>query len=179
MDNSTIESIYAANAAARAKLKELIASLTERELDTLPEGEGWTAAQILEHIAHVNSSTLRICTKLLSKSAESGTSVTYANISEAFREKGVEIATMKIEAPEIVQPNKDMSASESLAALDENMAGFDALRPMFETRDASAARFPHPFFGEITAHEWLALAGGHELRHIKQMRNVAAKVGNE
>ena len=177
MENSTIESIYAANAAAREKLKELISSLTEEELHTLPEGEGWTAAQILEHIAHVNASTLRICTKLLSKSAESELAVSAASLSEGFREKGVQIAAMKVEAPEIVQPNKGLSVSESLAQLDENMSGFEELRPMFETRDASAARFPHPFFGEITAHEWLALAGGHELRHIKQMRKVASKVG--
>jgi hypothetical protein len=35
--------------------------------------------------------------------------------------------------------------------------------------------FPHPFFGELSAIEWLCLIGGHEQRHLKQIKRVMAE----
>ena len=38
-------------------------------------------------------------------------------------------------------------------------------------------RFPHPWFGPMTAQEWLALAAAHHGIHRKQARKIAAMIG--
>ena len=177
MEYKSIEEIYNGNAKVRARLKELLLSLSEQQVSALPEGEKWTVAQIVEHISMVDEGSMRICSRLLKKAQEAGQlSDGQVVISEGFLQKGTEIATMKVNAPDIVQPTFGKTISESLAKLDENTEQLEKLRPMFESVDGTALKFPHPFFGEISAQEWLALKGGHEMRHIKQIENVLAKI---
>ena len=91
-------------------------------------------------------------------------------------QKGKEIAGMKVNAPEFVQPTGAKSIAESLAKLDENTEQLEHLRTLFESVDGTELKFPHPFFGDISAHEWLSLKGAHELRHIKQIENLVARI---
>jgi hypothetical protein len=144
----------------------------------LPDGERWTIAQVLEHVAMVDEGTVKICAKLLKKAQEAGQ--TYDGqvvISDKFLQKGAEIATMKVEAPSFVQPSAGKSVTESLAKLDETAESLNEMRPLFESVDGTAFKFPHPFFGDITAQEWLALKGGHEMRHLKQIQRLLEKIG--
>ena len=86
------------------------------------------------------------------------------------------IATMKVDAPSFVQPSAGKSVAESLAKLDETAARLDEIRSLFESVRGTDLKFPHPFFGEITAQEWLALKGGHEMRHLKQIGRLLEKI---
>ena len=54
--------------------------------------------------------------------------------------------------------------------MEETQEKFEELKPMFESVECSEVKFPHPAFGDMTAHEWLALRGGHEARHIRLVR---------
>ena len=173
MKFETIADIYNGNAKVRERLKQLVADVTPEQASAAREGEDWTIAQIVEHIAMVDGSTLRICAKLLSKAEAAGRSAEGdVEISDAFMHKSREIATMKVQAPDVVQPSGDRSIAESLAQLDENAVQLETMRPMFETVDGTGFKFPHPFFGDISAQEWLTLKGGHELRHIKQIERL-------
>ena len=177
MKYESIEQIYEGNNKIRARLKELLSPLTEAQTSTLPDGEKWTVAQIVEHIAMVDGGAMKICAKLLREAQEGGRSADgKVVISDNFLQKGSEIATMKVEAPERVHPNAGHKIPESLAKLDENAEQLEQMRELFESVDGTELKFPHPFFGEISAQEWLALKGGHELRHIKQIENVLAKI---
>ena len=176
MKYETIADIYDANAKVRERLKSLLSSLTQEQTLAEIDGEECTIAQIVEHIAIVDAATLKICTKLLHKAEAVGQSSDgKATISSDFHEKGAQIAAMKVQAPEFVRPSGEKSIAESLAQLDENFERADALRTTFETTDGATFKFPHPFFGDITAHEWLALKGGHELRHLKQIERLLGK----
>jgi hypothetical protein len=177
MKYETIKQIYEGNNKIRARLKELVSPLTESQTSTLPEGEKWTVAQIVEHIAMVDGGAMRICAKLLQKAQDAGKSADGSVlISDNFLQKGSEISTMKVEAPEIVHPNAGQTIPESLAQLDETAETLDQMRELFETVDGTELKFPHPFFGEISAQEWLALKGGHEMRHIRQIEKVLSKI---
>ncbi|HUR97226.1 MAG TPA: DinB family protein [Pyrinomonadaceae bacterium] len=177
MKYESIQDIYDANNNIRARLKELIAPLTDEQTNFLPEGEKWTVAQIVEHVAMVDGGAMRICSRLLQKAQDAGRSSDgKVVISENFLQKGSEIATMKVEAPEFVHPNAGQTIPESLAKLDEMADQLEQMRPLFESVDGTELKFPHPFFGDISAQEWLALKGGHEMRHIKQIENVLAKI---
>lgn len=177
MNHQTIGEIYEANDKIRAKFKELIGSLSIEQLNGLPEGEKWTIAQIVEHVSIVENGIIRICGKLLNKAKESGgSSDGSAKISAEFMQKYASGGTRKFEAPERVIPTGTLSVAESFAKLDENRRSLKEIRPLFETVDDLRLTFPHPAFGEMSAHEWLLLIGGHEGKHIAQIKRILEKM---
>jgi hypothetical protein len=178
MHYQSIDDIYAANDSIREKLKKMVSGLGDEQLSALPESEKWTLAQLVEHVALVNEGTTRICAKLLSKAEASGkTGDGRVNISDTFVRKGGEIATIKIDAPDFVQPKTGATIDESLAKLNSNQAVLEDLREKFKQFDGTEAKFPHPFFGDLSAQEWLVLSGAHESRHVKQIRALIEKIG--
>jgi hypothetical protein len=177
MKYETIEEIYAGNERVRNRLHDLLSKLTPEQATALPEDEKWTIAQIVEHISIVDENTIKICAKLLKKAQEDGqASDGKATMSDSFLAGGQKIAGIKVEAPSIVQPTGDMTIDDSLAKLEATAERARELRDLFETIGGTEHKFPHPFFGDISAHEWLALKGGHEMRHIKQIEKVLAKI---
>jgi hypothetical protein len=74
-----------------------------------------------------------------------------------------------------VRPTGNQTIKESLQKMDEAREELEKLRPLFESVECSDYKFPHPFMGDLTAHEWLALIGGHEARHLKQIKNRVVK----
>ena len=172
MNNQTIGDIYANNDKIRENTKQLIASLTAEQTAVLPEGEKWTVAEIVEHIAIVQDGMTKISAKLLTQAQAAGkTSDGAARLSENFAAKAAEAQTLKFEAPDRVRPTGNQSVEESLKKMDAARDELEKLRPLFESVECSDYKFPHPFMGDLTAHEWLALVGGHEARHLRQIEN--------
>ncbi len=175
MNKQSIAEIYINNDQIREKFNQMLAALTPQQTSALPDGEKWTVAQIVEHVSIVEDGMTRICSKLLNEAQAAGDGS--VNISDNFVEKGTEIAQIKIEAPERVIPSGGKTIAESKAKLEENRAKLHELRPLFESADCNENKFPHPFFGDLSAGEWLKLIGGHEVRHMKQIQNVLGKIG--
>lgn len=178
MNYQNISEIYDANDKIREKLKETVSGLTEEQANFLPEGEKWTVAHLVEHISMVENGIARISAKLLGEAQAKGVqSKGEAKISESFLEKAAWGRTQKFEAPERVHPSGKLTIAESLAKMDENRLKLEELRPLFESVECSDFKFPHPAFGDMSAHEWLALIGGHELRHMQQIKNILRQIG--
>lgn len=174
MNYRTISEIYDANDQIRARLKALIGGLTAAETE-MRDGTGWTVAEIVEHLVLVEDGMTRICAKLLGEGAAAGASGDgAARISADFLERTIAARGVKVDAPERVRPTGTKPVADSLAALDSNRARLNQLREQFENVDSSEFTFPHPAFGALTAHEWLALLGGHEARHIAQIERILA-----
>jgi len=174
----TISEIYEANDKVRTKLKGIVANLSDEQVNALPEGEKWTVKEFVEHISIVDEGIVRISAKLLNASKENGkTADGAAKFSEAFIEKTTAGRHAKFEAPERVRPTGTKSIAESLAKMDETRQKLEELRSLFESVECSEAKFPHPAFGDMTAHEWLLLLGGHEAKHIRQIEGVLEKIG--
>jgi uncharacterized damage-inducible protein DinB len=177
MNYQTIAEIYEANDKIRENLKTVIAELPDEKAATLPADEKWTLAELIEHITIVEDGMTKICAKLLSKAQkEEKTSDGTARISGDFLTKAAASVSQKLEAPERVRPSGTKTVAESLAKMDENRETLNQMRPLFEAFDGSAHKFPHPAFGDLTAHEWLALIGGHELRHTAQIKKMLEKM---
>lgn len=178
MQFKTIADIYAANDKIRERLIATISNLTE-EQENLPSENGrWTLGAVVEHLTKVEESMMRICQKLLSKSeAEGKTSDGTANLSESFIEStGKAIAeNLKFEAPEFVHPEGGKPIAGSLQLMEQTRAKLNDMRPMFETIEGTSHTFPHPAFGNMNAHDWLVLIGGHETRHTAQIKRILAQ----
>jgi len=171
MKYQTIEEVYAANDKIRANFLETIESISDEQANALPEGEKWTIAQIIEHVSIVEDGMSKISYKLLNEAKESGkTSDGTAKFSDSFAQHAAGAREQKFEAPDRVRPKGSVSIADSVKRLEETRQNLYALKPLFETVDCSEHKFPHPAFGELTAHEWLALVGGHEIRHLEQIK---------
>jgi hypothetical protein len=177
MNYQSLDEAYAANGAARTKLKETVSALSEAQLSALPEGEKWSISQIVEHVAMVNDGVVRICGRLLAKAEAAERPSAGFSVSNDFVEKGAGIAGVKLEAPEIVHPVSGASVKDSLAKLDECSSALELLREKFERFDGTDPKFPHPYFGDLSAQEWFVLSGAHEGRHIRQIRRILEKIG--
>ena len=173
MQIRTVDDIFEAKQKIRNRLLDLVSSVSEDEAARPIDGQRWTPAQIVEHIAAVEEGSMRVCRKLLFKAqsdndAGDGT----ATISTDFNSKAIEIDATKVDAPEIVQPKAGDTLAVSIGKLAETATRFEELKTLFRTLDGTKRKFPHPFFGEISAHEWLLLSGLHEMRHTDQLRRL-------
>ena len=82
------------------------------------------------------------------------------------------LAANKLEAPDIVHPSGVHDLHSSLARLRDSSAKLNMMRPGLSSVDLSQHKFPHPYFGPLTAAEWLLMAGLHEDRHRRQIEKV-------
>lgn len=173
MKYENIEEIYAANDQIYGKLKAAIENLSDEDANKLTEGEKWTVANIVEHLAKVNFGITRISGKLLSEAqANGGKADGKAIISEEFLQKAKLPEHRKLEAPETVHPKEGKTIAESLESLEKSREKLRELKPLFEQVECSDFKFPHPAFGDLSAHEWLALVGAHEMRHLAQIERI-------
>jgi hypothetical protein len=173
MKYETISDIYAANEQARDRLKATVEGLSTAEAAALPEGEKWSVAMIVEHLSMVEFGTSRICARLIEAAKADGKPGDgHVSLSADFAEKSKAVAGIKVQAPERVHPTGSVTIADSLEKMTANRADLEALRGDLEQFDLSGHRFPHPFFGDITAAEWLIVLGGHEARHTKQIERL-------
>lgn len=176
MNYKTIAEVYEANDKINENFKAVVENLDDEQQNFLPEGEKWTIAQIVEHMAKVEVGMTRISAKLVEKAKAAGkTSDGKVKLSDSFLEGAAKAVEQKLEAPEMVRPQGNQSIAESVSAIEENRKYLEELRPTFETVEAAGFTFPHPSFGEMTAHDWLALIGGHKFRHTKQIQKILSK----
>lgn len=176
MEYKTIGDIYEANEKLHAKFAATLGGLTDEQTAALPDGEKWSIAQIAEHVAIVGGGVYRICAKLMSRAEADGEVFAGQLDLSSFAAKAADSAETKLEAPEFVVPTGEKSIPESIKLLDDTQESLRGLRPLFEKYDASAVKFPHPYFGDLTAVEWLVLYGGHEGRHLRQIGRILEKL---
>lgn len=173
MQFDSIADVYAANDHVRNSFRNILADISDNEAAASEKDSSWTIAEIAEHVALVNGGMAKICSRLLSKAQADGlTANGEITLSDAFMNKSAEIAGIKVEAPEMVHPSGSRTVADSLAIIDEVAGSLDELRPLFESVDSVTHKFPHPFFGDLSASEWLVLLGGHQARHAAQIQRI-------
>ena len=172
MDYKSIDVIYSANVRFREEFFEVIDSLTENDFAARPDGEKWSIGQVAEHVSIVDEGMSKICRKLLYEARESGLKAGGITVSSIFREYTENPETVKLEAPERVQPTRGQTIAESRTKVDSTRVWFEEIRPLFEEFDGTQPKFPHPFFGPLSAQDWLVMAGEHMRRHTLQIKRI-------
>ena len=171
---NSVAEIYEAIDGTRIHLKRRLAELTDEQKSTRADENGWSVAEIVEHLGTVENGVVRIGLKLLSEAENSG-ALSSDGIFDppiSFVEQARSIKDKKLQAPERVHPKGVQSLEESYAKLDENRRALAELRPRIETTDVSAPKFPHPFFGNLNLYQWLAVVAMHEARHLRQIETI-------
>lgn len=179
MKYESIADIYSAHDKIRERFLAVAGGISDEESQVLPDGEKWSIKQIVEHIAIVETNMQRICFTLTEAARVEGKpSKARFSLSPEFGTKINAVGTMKLEAPERVHPSGELTLSESLERLSASTGELNGLREAIEAFDGTDHRFPHPFFGDLTAAEWLVVRGGHEHRHTIQIERLLERIRN-
>ncbi|HWS53129.1 MAG TPA: DinB family protein [Pyrinomonadaceae bacterium] len=168
---NSVDEIYGVLDAARARLMASVEGLGEEGARFRPAPDRWSVADILEHLAAAEASSLRLFDKLLQKAEAGGRArsagdpfapVTIAEHSERSRRE-------KYQSPEAIRPKGEASVADSLASLRASLEALHALRPRIERAECSEVSFPHAAFGPLNLYQWLLFTAAHEDRHRAQI----------
>ncbi len=164
----------------REALKAQLAGIPPQLHDRRP-GEGrWSIAEVLEHLARLESGVVRLL-QLKGQLPAGATPDQPPQESEGTPGLGLRVRdrTRPIEAPERVRPTGTLSAKSALAQLELARASvldaFAAADPVALDRQTH----PHPIFGELTLRSWVALIADHEARHTAQIAEIAEQFASE
>jgi hypothetical protein len=177
MEYRSFAEVYADNDRIRERLIATVGALDDKAAEKRLDDGGWSVGQIVEHISTVDEGICKICSKLLASARDKGLSGDGSvRFSPEFIKRIDDLTNTKLEAPERVHPTGEQTVAQSLERLSANRERLSGIRHLFETLDSTKEKFLHPYFGDLSAAEWLVLRGGHEERHIEQIDRIIANM---
>ncbi len=160
--------------ASRAELRAFVNSLSAEQLTAPASGEGWSVAQILEHLALTEDGMGRLFSKIVHDVEASGARETDSSSVLGRNDAwGVVTADVKVTAPDRVCPTGSLSPDESIARLEASRTKLKEVMARASGLALGTASFPHPLFGPFDGYQWGLIVSQHERRHIRQMRRLA------
>src|SRR5580765_1704860 len=130
----------------------------------------WSAAEVIAHVITIERTVIVVAGKILKKQPTRTPLLKRFRLPLAFAEiRLVRLKTPIPVDPQLLGEKKLMCAElqkvrrDTLALIEEN-----------RNRDLSVYRWQHPFLGSLDAYQWFALLGSHQIRHEKQVREIAA-----
>jgi hypothetical protein len=161
----------------RSVLKSAFESIPAEMRDRPPAPERWSAANIVEHLAIVETRISRLLSDRIEEARSGLSAETGAGpILPTIDYKRMYDRSTRVKAPETAIPT-GLDAASAWTAL-ENAGSM--MRAMLRANDGlalSSVTHPHPRFGPLTVYEWIAFLGAHEVRHAEQIREGGPQAG--
>ena len=149
------------------ELLGLISNMDDDTFNRKPENGGWSAAEVAEH--------LLIFDKRLNLVLESAVHPTDRDITAnvAIFTPRVTNREAKLEAPPFLIPSGDRKSVPEITA--KIRAERARIISKITESDLSlhSKEYPHRFFGEMTAQEWVIHMDLHTKRHIEQLKEMS------
>jgi hypothetical protein len=139
---------------------------------TCPRQDAWSAEELIAHIMTVERAVVGAAGRILKKQPKHTPVLKRFRLPFAFAE--IRFVRLKTPIPMDLQLLREKDAM--LAELREVRERTLALIEETRNRDLRAYRWRHPFLGSLNAYEWFFLLGSHQIRHEKQMREIAASL---
>ena len=137
---------------------------------TSPAEGRWSAGEVVGHLITVERAIIGRADKLLQKPPKSLPFYKRFHLPVAVAESRLIRTKSPISTDSQILREKE----EMLADLREVRERTLAFMEETSGRDLSKYTMPHPFLGTLNAYEWFQMIASHEVRHTKQMREIAA-----
>ena len=134
-----------------------------------PREGRWSAGEVVAHLIMVERTILRGTDKLLQKPPKRRPFFKRLHIPMAV----VEARLIPLKTPIPLDPSLVGQKEEMLAQLREVRGRTLAFMEETKGRDLAKYHMPHPFLGTLNTYEWFQMIASHELRHTKQMKEIA------
>lgn len=129
----------------------------------------WSAGEVIGHLIAIERAIISSADRVLRKPPKEAPFFKRLHVPMAVvKSRLIRLKTPIPLDPEIVHEKEEMLAEmrqvreRTLAFIEETME-----------RDLSKYRMPHPFLGTLNTYEWFQLIASHQIRHTKQMREIA------
>lgn len=152
----------------RNNLVEEIKLLNDTQLNTKPDANSWSIAQICHHLVLVEESSVKAIAWGLKQADHKQT-----------ERKNVQLIvdrTKKILAPKIVEPAENFfTVQQIIELLDDSRNKLITFLNTIEDPSILAEKsVKHPAIGELSLDQWVEQIYFHEQRHIGQIKEIKA-----
>jgi hypothetical protein len=156
------------------KRKELLQSFDGVPGDRLcrrATPDGWSVAEILEHLRMVEAGVARLITKRVGQAREAGLGEERSteSVLPTFEHHSARLDSAVLEAPATVHPRANVDISEAVEGLESSREALRAAAVSANGLSIGEIKHTHPVLGEIDLYQWLIFVGQHEGRHRKQI----------
>jgi DinB superfamily len=165
------------------RVEELTAKLARsqkrflREADTVPteqwvtrpEEGRWSAAELVAHLIAVETSVVAKADRVAQKTPKAIPLLKRMHLPMAL----VESRIIRRKSPVAVSPEMLREKEEMLAELRRARERSLAFLAEMRGRDLSGYYWQHPALGMLNTYKWMEFVAAHEVRHAKQMREIA------
>jgi len=162
----------------RAALLDIAATVPADRFTERPAPERWSAGELLEHLARVESGCARVIAKRAARARESGVGPEHEDSSMlgALDDRPLRDRSRKLTAPEIVAPAGGFDRERALEALATSRAELTRAVADADGLALREVRHLHVALGELDLYQWILFVGQHEERHLAQLEEIAAQL---
>jgi hypothetical protein len=139
---------------------------------TSPGKNRWSAAELTAHLILVEKTIVQRADRITQGPPKRITFFQKWHLPMAL----VESRVVKRKSPLPTDPELICEKEEMLAGLREARGRTLAFIEETRGRDLSVYCYRHPFLGTLNLYEWFQMIASHEVRHTKQMKEIAEKL---
>jgi DinB family protein len=177
LSNKTRELVDSITGSRQALLKH-VSDLSEAQLDYRSQEHPWSISDVLHHLALTDEANAKLTSVMLKQARADQLPLDAApDASELHCLDGVMpgLNEGKFNAPDRVTPREHLPAAQSLARLEASRARMLENLEELSKYDLRKATYPHPVAGDFNGYQWLLIAGGHESRHVGQIKRIKSQ----
>jgi hypothetical protein len=140
--------------------------------------EGWSVAEILDHLRMVEAGVARLITKRVGQAREAGLGEEKStdSVLPTFEPHRSKLATAVLQSPATVLPRANIDISEAVEGLEGSREALRAAAVSANGLSIGEIKHTHPVLGELDLYQWLVFVGEHEGRHRKQIERTLKSI---
>src|SRR3984885_14765605 len=154
---------------AQSRLLHTAASVRADQWQTRPGSGGWSAAELVAHLIMVERAILGSADRVMQDAPRYFPLLKRFHLPLAL----VEARLIRRKTPIPLDPELVREKETMLAELRDVRERTLAFVDETKGRDLSKYRWRHAFLGTMNTYQWLQLVACHEIRHEKQLREIA------
>jgi uncharacterized damage-inducible protein DinB len=161
--------------------KELLQSFEGVPGDRLcrrPTNEGWSVAEILEHLRMVEAGVARLITKRVGQAREAGLGEEKSTdpVLPTFDQHSAKLESAVMQSPATVLPRANIDINEAVEGLESSREALRAAAVSANGLSIGEIRHTHAILGELDLYQWLIFVGQHEGRHKRQIERTLKSI---
>ena len=169
---ASLEPILEKLARAQSKLLRAADTVSAGLWKTPPRPGAWSAAEVIAHVMIIERTVVGAADRIFTKTPRQTPLLKRFRLPFALAE--VRVVRMKTPIP--INPELLREKEVMFAELREVRGRTLALIEETRNRNLSVYRWRHPFLGSLNAYQWFSFLASHQIRHEKQMREIAANL---
>ncbi len=165
----SLKSITENLARAEKKFLSVADAVPAEHWKTRPSQECWSAGEVVGHLIMVEQAVIKGADRLLRRPPKPRPFLKRFHIPLWAAESRVIRRKSPIPLDPRLIGEKDTMLGQLRTVRERTLAFIEENKG----KDLSGYSMPHPFLGTLNTHEWFQLIASHEVRHSKQMREIA------